>query len=190
LVGIFNDITDLWRRDEQIRFLAYHDALTGLPNRALLLDRLGHAMLVAERERSSLALLFLDLDRFKQVNDNLGHEVGDLLLQEVAKRIKSCLRETDTVARLGGDEFIVMLENLATRQPAGEIAESLISSLSSPYLLKDHPIEIGASAGIALFPDHGREVEELIQDADQAMYAAKNAGRGVVRYFQEAQAAR
>ncbi|PXW99388.1 PAS domain S-box-containing protein/diguanylate cyclase (GGDEF)-like protein [Sphaerotilus hippei] len=180
-VGIFNDVTALRRQDDHIRHLAFHDPLTGLPNRALLLDRLEHAIDGAARLGEHLGLMFIDLDRFKQINDTLGHELGDRLLQEIAHRLRQQLLESDTAARLGGDEFVVLLEHVQDPQALGTLAERLITSLSRPVVVEPHTMQVGATIGIACFPEHGLRATDLMRQADAAMYAAKSAGRGCWR---------
>jgi diguanylate cyclase (GGDEF)-like protein/PAS domain S-box-containing protein len=185
-VGVFNDITELRRKDEHIRHLAFHDPLTGVPNRSLLLDRLEHSIAFAEREQQHVGLMFIDLDRFKAVNDSLGHDVGDALLQEVAHRLSQCVRQSDTVARIGGDEFVILLEH--ARHPAdyASLARKAVDSLGQPVKIGKHTIRVGASIGIACFPGDGADVFEMMKSADAAMYAAKSAGRGTYRFFQPA----
>ena len=184
-VGVFNDITDLRRKDDHIRFLAFHDPLTGLPNRALLLDRLEHALASAQREREQVALMFIDLDRFKQINDTLGHDVGDALLVDVAARLREQLRQHDTAARMGGDEFVLLLERVTDPAALALLAERLIRVLVQPARIAGHTLQIGASIGIACFPDDGGDVVSLMKHADAAMYAAKSAGRGRYCFYQE-----
>ena len=186
-VGVFYDITEIRQKDEELHFLAYHDPLTGLPNRILLQDRLHFAIETAKREELCLAVMFLDLDRFKEVNDTLGHDIGDLLLDEVADRLKADLRGVDTVARIGGDEFVVVLQSVGEPRHAAMVAQNLITAVSLPYSIKSCLVEIGVSVGIALFPDHGLDSEELMRHADRAMYDAKAAGRGVLRFFNPAE---
>jgi diguanylate cyclase (GGDEF)-like protein/PAS domain S-box-containing protein len=182
-VSVFSDITELHRKDEHIRHQAYHDALTDLPNRLLLEDRLGHAIEVGRRDERRVALMFLDLDRFKVVNDSLGHDVGDLLLKQVAERLRGLLRRSDTVARLGGDEFIVVLSDIGSPGEVAEVADKIILSLVEPMTLKDHEVHIGASIGITIFPQDGDDVTSLMKGADTAMYQAKAAGRNTFRFF-------
>ncbi len=184
-VSVFHDTTELWRKDERIRHLAFHDALTGLPNRALMQDRLQHALVRAQRERGRLSLTFIDLDLFKRVNDNFGHDIGDLLLQEVAVRIKGRLRDMDTVARIGGDEFVVLMEDLNEAGDCACLAQELITEISRPMSLRGHTIEVGASMGMAFFPEDGANMVELMKRADMAMYAAKSAGRNTYRFFHQ-----
>ena len=171
-------------RAENLRQIAFHDALTGLANRALLLDRLEHAVSLAGRESKSLGLMFLDLDRFKAVNDTFGHDVGDALLKEVARRLGQCRRSTDTVARMGGDEFVLLLEHAPDKRVYAALAEKIIASLSTPMSIAGCPVQIGASVGIACFPEDGDDPALLMKSADAAMYAAKSAGRGAFRFFQ------
>ncbi|HXE39086.1 MAG TPA: PAS domain S-box protein [Azonexus sp.] len=184
-VSVFHDITEMRRKDERIHHLAFHDALTGLPNRTLMLERLQHAVKRSQRENTRLAVTFIDLDRFKGVNDALGHDVGDLLLQEVAHRIKGRLRAMDTVARLGGDEFVVLMEDLREAGDCACLAQDLIAEVARPMQLLGHRVEIGASMGMAFFPEDGNDPLELMKCADMAMYAAKSAGRNTYRFFQQ-----
>ncbi|MGN6424603.1 MAG: diguanylate cyclase domain-containing protein [Asticcacaulis sp.] len=167
--------------------LAGQDALTGLPNRVVLRARLDEGVARAERNGDVMALLCLDLDRFKAVNDTLGHPAGDALLQAVAGRIRGLLQAGDTVARLGGDEFVVMQTGVRRRDDAEALAQRLIRALSAPYSLSGVTAEIGVSIGVALAPRHGHDMEQLIKCADEALYAAKRAGRGVVRFFADGQ---
>ncbi|TAN69304.1 MAG: sensor domain-containing diguanylate cyclase, partial [Magnetospirillum sp.] len=157
-VAVFDDITETRRKDERIRHLAFHDALTGLPNRLLLQDRLGHSIEIARRDVTQVAVMFIDLDRFKVVNDSLGHDVGDMLLVQVTERLVACLRKSDTVARQGGDEFVVVLSDFDAVGEVAEVAEKIIGALVEPVRLRDHEIHIGASIGIALFPQDGDDV--------------------------------
>jgi len=172
------DITERKQAEARIRHLAYHDVLTDLPNRALFYDRLNQAILFARRERHEVALLYLDLDGFKVVNDTLGHTAGDQVLKSVAGRIRSQVRESDTVARIGGDEFTVILPRLPHRENAALIAQKIIDACSAPCYLDAHKAEacIGLSIGIAIFPAHGADLDTLIKAADTAMYGAKRAG--------------
>jgi diguanylate cyclase (GGDEF)-like protein/PAS domain S-box-containing protein len=183
-VGSFSDIT-LWKRSQdRMEHLAHHDALTGLPNRLMLRARLEHAVSKARRDKAQGAVLFLDLDRFKQVNDTLGHPAGDALLIAVAKRLRERLRDSDTLARLGGDEFVILIEDLTERSQAAALAQELIARLSEPFDLPGgHVARIGGSIGIALFPVDGTAPDELIQRADVALYESKQGGRGTYRFF-------
>ncbi|TAH53101.1 MAG: diguanylate cyclase [Betaproteobacteria bacterium] len=181
--GIFVDISARKEAESQIRTLAYHDELTGLPNRVLMHDRLAHALRHARRARNRIALLFLDLDRFKPVNDSFGHAVGDQLLVSVAERLRQTVREGDTVARVHGDEFVVILEGIENPEPAARVAGKIVGALSSPFTIGDRDIRIGTSIGIAIYPDHGDDADTLIRCADIAMYDAKQAGRNGYRFF-------
>ncbi|HVI51466.1 MAG TPA: EAL domain-containing protein [Candidatus Sulfotelmatobacter sp.] len=182
-VSVFNDITELHHKDQHIRHQAFHDALTGLPNRLLLQDRLEHAIDIAYRESRPLAVMFIDLDRFKVINDSLGHDVGDSLLVEVTGRLKSCMRRSDTIARLGGDEFVVILTDFAGSSEVADVAEKIVASVLEPLDLKGHEIHVGASIGIAMYPQDGADVTTLMKGADTAMYRAKDAGRNTFRFF-------
>lgn len=186
-VSVFHDITESRRKDEHIRHLAFHDPLTGLPNRALFLDRLRHAIGRARRNGGSLAVTFIDLDGFKSVNDSLGHNVGDELLKEVATRIRARLRrDVDTVARLGGDEFVILMEELRETGHCASLADEIIADIGKPVEVCGHVMRVGASMGMAFFPEDGDDALELMQRADTAMYAAKAAGKGSYRFFQSA----
>ena len=162
--------------EEKIRHLANHDALTGLPNRRLLEDRLGQALLAAKRNASQVAIQFIDLDRFKIINDSFGHRIGDLLLQNVAQRIRELLRETDTVSRIGGDEFVLVLPEIQSEEAAAEIAGRILESLAQPYMIEGNVLKVTPSIGISRYPAHGSDVETLINRADTAMYHAKQRG--------------
>lgn len=177
-VAVFSDISERKAREQNILHQAHHDPLTDLPNRALFGERLSQALLRARREGQRMALMFLDLDRFKPVNDTLGHAVGDLLLQEVAQRLVATVRESDIVARVGGDEFIVLLPTLDLADDALPVAGKVIGALEAPFTIGEHHLEISASIGIALYPEQGDNEETLTHHADIAMYHAKKAGRG------------
>jgi diguanylate cyclase (GGDEF)-like protein len=180
MVGTFANIDARKSEEEQIRYQAHHDALTGLPNRLLFADRLAQAIRAAQRERSKLAVLYFDLDKFKPVNDTWGHAVGDGLLVEVARRVRTCLRESDTLARLGGDEFVVLLPGCADAADARKVGANILAQLNREFTVEGHALHISGSIGYALFPDDGRDDEELLRSADVAMYAAKSNGRGQV----------
>lgn len=182
-VGIFNDITELRRKDERNHYLAFHDPLTGLPNRALLQDRLRHAVSMAERSGTRLAVMFIDLNRFKAINDTLGHDMGDQLLQRIAQRFKALLRHSDTVARMGGDEFVVLLEQQTLPEDCIDRANTLINALAEPIEVRGVAMQVGISIGIAVFPEDGATDFELMKHADAAMYAAKAEGVSAYRFF-------
>lgn len=181
--GLFTDITQHHKDEEQIRQLAYYDALTGVPNRRLLEDRLEHAIRHAHRKEMLLAVLFMDLDRFKEVNDTLGHAVGDELLLQFTQRVQGCLREDDTLARLGGDEFIVLLPELEKLDDVMLVADRLIDINRKPYQIDNHSVQVGSSIGISLYPRDGTTVQELINGADIAMYRSKRDGRNCYHLF-------
>ncbi len=186
-VGVFSDISHLKQSEAKLEHLAHYDPLTDLPNRLLLTSRLSHAIDQAERGHTRLAILFLDLDHFKHVNDSLGHPAGDDLLQAISNRLKTRIRDGDTLARLGGDEFVVVLEALHRPDEAAMVAHSIIELLEAPFDLPgDHEIYIGASIGISLYPDNGADATQLIRNADTAMYLAKSQGRNTYRYYTEA----
>jgi len=182
---VFTDITAQKAAENELRYLANYDHLTELPNRSLLLERIKHAMDYSVRKSKSIALFFIDLDRFKQVNDSLGHEYGDMLLQEVTKRLTSVLRIDDTVARIGGDEFVVLLESYRSSSQLAQIAQKIIDVVEKPVELKDSQVSIGASIGIALFPEDAKDSGELLRNADVAMYHAKQIGRNTYQFFTE-----
>jgi diguanylate cyclase (GGDEF)-like protein/PAS domain S-box-containing protein len=182
-VVIFHDITDIKSQEEQIKHQAFHDALTGLPNRVLFKDRLGQAIAQADREGQRLAVLFLDLDNFKRVNDSLGHHAGDLLLQETARRLKRCLRETDTVSRLGGDEFTMILREVARPEDTLEAAGRILKALAEPFFIQGHELFVTTSMGITFFPDDAKDSDTLLKNADMAMYRAKDQGRNNLQLF-------
>src|ERR1017187_3224629 len=181
--GIARDITQRKAAEKQVQFLAYYDALTGLPNRTLLQDRLTKALASARRQKGKVALLFLDLDEFKDINDSLGHSVGDLLLKEVAERLKTWAREQDTVARVGGDEFLVVLTAVKEVADAAVAARRLMDTITAEFVVQGHSLGISCSVGISIFPEHGAAGETLIKNADAAMYCAKESGRNNVRFF-------
>jgi diguanylate cyclase (GGDEF)-like protein len=167
----------------QMTLKAERDFLTGLPNRALLTDRLGQSIALADRHGKKVALMFLDLDHFKQVNDSLGHRVGDRLLQSVAQRLATTLRKSDTISRQGGDEFVVLLTEVAAVEDAALTAEKLIKAMAEPHLIDDHQLNITLSIGISVYPEDGADVDAVLTNADAAMYHAKRAGRNTYRRF-------
>jgi diguanylate cyclase (GGDEF)-like protein/PAS domain S-box-containing protein len=183
-VAILNDITDKCRLEKEIEFRANYDLLTGLANRSLLIERLDQALKLGRRQKEAAAVLFIDLDHFKRVNDKLGHSVGDKLLQEVAGRLRQCVRETDTIARQGGDEFVVVLSRIKGGDDAARVAEKIIAAISEPFHLDASIVSIGASIGIALSPDDGSDVDTLFRNADLAMYRAKSLGRNGYQFFE------
>ena len=191
-VAVFDNITERKRdiserklAEERVQFLAFYDALTGLPNRTLFQDRLTTALANARREKDKVALLFLDLDKFKDINDSLGHSVGDLLLKEVAKRLKTWGREQDTVARLGGDEFLITLTHVKDVPDVALAAERLIGAMTAGFIVQGHSLNVSCSIGISIFPGQGADGETLIKNADAAMYRAKTDGRNNFRFFTE-----
>jgi len=182
-VSVFYDITEAWHVNEGNRHLAFHDALTKLPNRALLLERLERLIARIEREPRNLAVIFLDLDRFKAVNDTLGHAIGDELLVVVAQRLQALVRQSDTVARIGGDEFVLKLDHPANHAEVLHVAARFIAIIKESIEIKGHALQVGVSIGIAMYPEHGATAGELIRHADAAMYAAKRSGRNAYRFL-------
>jgi diguanylate cyclase (GGDEF)-like protein/hemerythrin-like metal-binding protein/PAS domain S-box-containing protein len=182
ILGVTRDITERKQAEEAIHHLAFYDGLTQLPNRRLLLDRLQQTIARCRRSRSLAALLFIDLDKFKPINDELGHDVGDWLLQAVARRMSECLRPYDTAARIGGDEFVILLPDLAKPEQALAVAERVRTTLEIPFLTSDdRQLDVSASIGVALFPEHGDNERELLRSGDEAMYRAKKSGRNRVQ---------
>ncbi|WP_077728302.1 EAL domain-containing protein [Methylocaldum sp. 14B] len=184
-VAVALDISSLKHAERKLEQLAYYDSLTGLPNRFLFKERFEHESALALRNGTRLAVCFIDLDNFKDVNDTLGHWAGDYLLKEVASRIRNCLRKTDTVARFGGDEFTIILSNVADAAEPADVAQKLIDTVGKPIHIQNHQIFVGASIGIALFPDDGRDFTTLTKHADAAMYVSKAKGRRTFRYFED-----
>jgi len=184
-VIVFHDVSAAKAMTIKISELAQHDVLTGLPNRAYLNDRIAQAITAAHRHGSKFAVLFLDLDHFKHINDSLGHPIGDTLLQSVARRLVSCVRDSDTVSRQGGDEFIVLLSEVTHAKNAAPCAQKLLTMLKAPNFIGHHNLEISASIGISIYPDDGMDPETLIKTADTAMYQAKENGRNNYKFFEE-----
>ena len=180
LIFVIRDISERKKTEEHIRHMAQHDPLTGLPNRALFSDRLQSAITNAVRDKTGLALMFIDLDKFKPVNDTYGHGVGDLLLQDVAQRMLQCLRDSDTVARIGGDEFVVLLRGSSAIPETLAVAEKIRKGLERPFLIDGHVLQISCSIGVARFPEHGQDDITLAKNADLAMYRAKELGRNQI----------
>lgn len=184
-VGVKEDITELKSLQEQLEHMARHDQLTGLPNRFLFNDRLQQLLVQAKRRRARFALLFLDLDQFKQVNDTLGHEAGDQVLAETARRLTVCVRESDTVSRMGGDEFTILLGDVHGEADVKGIAEALATALIRPFQVGEVACTVGVSIGIALYPEDGQTMDELLSRADTAMYLVKKRGRNGHRFASE-----
>ena len=182
-ITVLHDVTESRRLLKRISQLAHFDVLTGLPNRALFHDRLGQAILHAQRTKLRCALLFLDMDRFKHVNDTLGHTVGDLLLREVAQRLMLAVRKGDTVARLGGDEFVIIISNLVDNAAAVQTAHKILASIADIDRVAGHELAVSFSIGIAIYPDDALDVDELLMRADAAMYQAKDSGRNTCMFF-------
>lgn len=184
-VAIQNDITERKHIEKRIQHMAEHDALTGLPNRVLLTSMLEQALLMAKRNDKRLALMFLDLDKFKPVNDDYGHDAGDYLLKQVAIRVTACLRESDIVARVGGDEFIILLPLVKDEVDAIKVAEKIRSALSQPFAYQTNVLHISSSIGVAIYPEHGENEIQLAKNADIAMYYSKEQGRNNVQVFRD-----
>ncbi len=179
---LWNLLTRLKQTNEQITYLAHHDTLTELPNRILFFDRLNQAITRARRDKESIAVLFLDLDGFKLINDTLGHDAGDALLRETAKRIVACVRDSDTVARMGGDEFTVILSKVRTRNSKDRVAKKIVEAIAHPFVINGKNCSVSVSIGIALYPDNGETAAQLVKIADAAMYLAKHSGRNCYRF--------
>jgi diguanylate cyclase (GGDEF)-like protein len=183
VLGVSQDVTERKRQEDEVRYLAYHDTLTGLPNRRLLDDRLRQAVFAAQRRNARVAVIAIDLDHFKTVNDSLGHKAGDAVLREVAGRLMGCVRKADTLARQGGDEFVIVIPDLATEADCSIVAEKILRTLGPEIVVEGRAFSIGASIGISLFPGDAGDGETLLRNADVAMYRAKELGRNNYRYY-------
>lgn len=182
-VIVFHDARQSGSVTQKMSYLAQHDYLTGLPNRVLMQERLTQAIGMAKRHQKHIAVLFLDLDDFKQINDSYGHAVGDQLLQSVAEQILTCVRSTDTVSRQGGDEFIILLSEVEAREDAAHIANKLLAELSTPRTIGGHVINITPSIGISIYPENGDDADSLLLHADMAMYSSKKSGRNTFQFY-------
>lgn len=180
--GIFRDLSERMKYEEKIRFQAYHDGLTGLPNRMLFYEKINQCIVAAKRYHHMVAVMYVDLDGFKHVNDLLGHDVGDLLLKEVALRLKDCVRESDIVARMGGDEFTLILPEMKHHKDVSFVAEKIRHQLNETFELVGHSVKISSSIGVSIFPTDGEDTESLIKKADNAMYQAKASGKNAYRF--------
>lgn len=185
MFGMIQDITELQAAEDKLKFLAMHDALTSLPNRLLSLDRLASAIKLAKRSGKLVAVMFVDLDGFKQVNDNYGHDTGDCLLKSVAQRLLSSVRESDTVARIGGDEFLILLPDISTDEEASIIADKIIKTMSEPFELGHTSVTISCSVGTAIYPKDASSAERLMQLADTAMYTVKDNGKNGMAFYMQ-----
>lgn len=185
--GILRDISERKENEERIKRLAHHDSLTGLPNRNLLNDRISHALARVRRHGGRMAVLYVDLDKFKPINDTLGHEAGDYVLRAVAGRLNNAVRSSDTVARVGGDEFVVVVEEIGRPAEAAQVARKIIEALTVPVLFHGDSCVVGASIGIAIFPDDGNTMEEVCKAADMAMYRVKHSGRNAWCFYSDAE---
>ncbi|WP_347330920.1 diguanylate cyclase domain-containing protein [Marinimicrobium locisalis] len=182
-VIVFHDARQYGAVMQKMSHLAQHDALTGLPNRVFLMERLTHAIGMAQRRGRKMALLFLDLDYFKEINDSFGHTLGDQLLRKASDKISSCVRATDTVSRHGGDEFVVLLTEIKERQDAAHVAEKLLDEFTEPQVIDGHQLPLTLSIGISVYPESGDDADVLLQNADTAMYKAKEGGRNSYQFF-------
>jgi diguanylate cyclase (GGDEF)-like protein/PAS domain S-box-containing protein len=184
-IMVLTDITAQKQAERELRYMANYDHLTELPNRSLLIERIKHAIELSARNGKKLAIFFIDLDRFKQVNDTLGHDIGDILLKETAQRLSKVLRQEDTLARIGGDEFVVLLESFSTPEKLTQIAQKFIEAIEQPLILRGTMVSIGSSIGISIYPDDGLNTAELLKNSDIAMYSAKQNGRNNFQYFEK-----
>jgi diguanylate cyclase (GGDEF)-like protein len=184
------DVAESKLIEQESRHKAHHDHLTGLPNRVLFLDHIEHAVLRAKRNQQKLATLFLDLDGFKEINDTLGHDAGDLLLMEVARRLKIITRSSDTAARMGGDEFTFVLNDISDDDNASSVAQKIIAELALPFVLEGEKCHIGGSIGISIYPADATDYETLLKQADEAMYLAKKSGKNTYRFYRDIKSGR
>jgi len=184
-IGIVRDITERKLAEQKIAHLAHYDYLTDLPNRALFLDVLNHSIALAKRNQHQAAVMFLDLDGFKKINDTLGHDAGDLLLKGVSLRIRETIRESDTVSRVGGDEFLLVLDNVESDEYAARLANKIIAALAEPFSINGHRCHVGGSIGVSIFPDDAENPETLIKQADEAMYLAKKSGKNTSKFYRD-----
>jgi diguanylate cyclase (GGDEF)-like protein len=186
--GLASDVTERRQYEQKLAEMATHDALTGLPNRALLSDRFAVALELSRRTSNRLAVMMLDLDRFKAVNDSMGHDVGDKLLKAVGKRLKETVRKSDTVARIGGDEFVVLLPQIPHAGEAARFAERILDAFREPFVFNGYRPQVTTSIGIAVYPEDGKNIERLLKSADNAMYRAKEQGRDIYRFYDDSEA--
>ena len=184
-VIVFHDVTDSRAMTQEMSHLAQHDILTDLPNRMLLKDRISQAIVAARRNNTKVAVLFLDLDGFKDINDSLGHAVGDNVLQSVAKRLVSCVRSSDTVSRQGGDEFVVLLSEIKQPSDAGITARKILTAVTASHRFEQHDLQLTASIGLSTYPEDGQDAETLLKNADTAMYEGKKRGHNNYQFFKQ-----
>ncbi|WP_315981796.1 GGDEF domain-containing protein [Aliamphritea spongicola] len=186
MMGTFHDITELQESQQQLKFLAYNDLLTGLPNRTYFNEKLNQAISLANREEYQVALLFLDLDNFKDINDSFGHIAGDAVLKETACRIHTCLRAEDSISRMGGDEFIIIMEAVHSTASISYVADKILQVLKKPFCIADNHISISASIGISIYPDNGLTQNDLLTNADTALYRAKTKAETITSSIKKA----